>query len=403
MRSLTFILVVFVTFLLGAARYPSPIPLPKTVFIDLDPHPCDQRCLEEHLQRKEYFSFMAKIKREDISAFKEEYRRLAQLLNAYIPTARHTFGLAVFYEPRLKSYANKVVLSAFSYFASQNTPVEIKSYPLGPEEPLEFQIERSGADVGIALLTYAEEEKLRGLNSPIPLFIPTLNKEYLDVPVGDNIYFGGVNYKDQLEIIKNLATKDVTLFYLKRSPLSLKLTRDFSSDLSKNVKAYPVDDSSSNLGYLLRRNTRINRSSLLFNTPIVKTSLILSQLRLYRKNPKAKLSTQINYNPKLFHLTQPKDRKDFILTTSFFQPPEELEGLYEVFDDGLSYDWVSFSTMVGLDAFRNVPKRRRAFPIDFVDNQLLYPISVKRTLPFSFEEVEVDQESMEESLPVSRF
>jgi len=402
MRSLISLLLLAMV-ALGAGRLPSPIPLPKTIFIDLDIRECDRSCLKRYLENEEYFSFMAKVQKKHLPYFKEEYQRLAQLLNAYTPTQNQVFQLAIFYQPRLKRYANKVTLSAFSYFNSQRQPVEIKSYPIDAEEPLEFQLEKTPCDVAIALLTYTDEEKLRTLSTSTPVFIPTLNKDYVEVPLDQNLYFGGANYKEQLEVIKKLAGDNVTIFYLKRSPLSLKLSRDFASDLSKNVKMFPVDDSSSNLSYLLRRNRQINRSSVLFNTPIVKTSLILSQLRLYRRLPKDKLSTQINYNPKLFHLTQPKDREGFIITTNFFTPPVELEGRYEIFENGLDYDWVSFSTMVGLDAFRNVPKRTRAFPIDFIDNQLSYPISVKKTKAFSFEDLPVAQENREGSLPLFRF
>ncbi len=61
------------------------------------------------------------------------------------------------------------------------------------------------------------------------------------------------------------------------------------------------------------KDNRILGSTIILNTPIVKSSIILSQITAFEVEPAKVLSTQLNYNPLLVKLTQEKIEKTFML------------------------------------------------------------------------------------------
>lgn len=102
---------------------------------------------------------------------------------------------------------------------------------------------------------------------------------------------------------------------------------------------------------MLKNNKTLLNSSIFMNTPLVKTSLISSQLRVYKIVPYMLLSTQINYNPMLLTLTQYEDRKNFYLANSIGKTTVEMEELNSLFGHDIVYDWVNYSTSIGIDYF----------------------------------------------------
>jgi SRSO17 transposase len=124
------------------------------------------------------------------------------------------------------------------------------------------------------------------------------------------------------------------------------------------------------------------------NTPLVKTSLIASQLRVYDIEPYALLSTQINYNPMLLTLTQYADRKEFFIANSIGKSTVNMEELNSLFGHDIVYDWVNYSTSVGIDYFYThyfVPTASRNFNENIVENQVEYDISIVKPKRYKFE------------------
>jgi len=195
------------------------------------------------------------------------------------------------------------------------------------------------------------------------------------------LFFGGANYPDQAKALLDLGSSKMSVFYLKNSFLSKKITEEFNTTIP--VRLYPVDKSVKNLSYQLRRNRELNATSAVFNTPLIKTSLILSQMRLYDIRPPKKLSTQINYNPKLFHLTQPKDRSGLLIATNFSKPPMEVYANALTFDENLEYEWIGYSSCIGMENLLDIKK---LFEEVFMDNQLQFRTNIKRVKAFGFEE-----------------
>ena len=379
MRSLVLIALLVVS-LMSAGKYLSPLPLPKTYFIDLDIDPCSRSCLRELLANEEYLSFMAKVSPQDIRYFKEEYQRLASLLNAHsiIPTSR--VRIALVYHTRLRKYANNALkaLTAYLLQSQRNFSIDARSYD--KDEGLYDILQEHDADLVILLMSYAKSYLLDEIPTTKPIFIPTLYKYYTAL---DNsmLYFGGADYPAQARALEELAPRPKTLFYLKNSYLSKKITEEFNQ--SAPARLYAVDKSVQNLSRYLRSNRSLNETAAVFNTPPVKTALILTQMRLYKIRPAQKLSTQINYNPRLFHLTQTKDRAGLLIATNFSKAPADIYAAALAFDEDLAYEWIGYSSCIGMESLLDMPK---SFSQDFVDNQLRFETNIKEVKAFSFEE-----------------
>lgn len=82
---------------------------------------------------------------------------------------------------------------------------------------------------------------------------------------------------------------------------------------------------------------------------IVKSSLILSQLRANEIDPKIIFATQVLYDPILMTLTQDKDRERLLIANSIDRVSSELKDNISNFGGNISYEWVDYSTLVGVN------------------------------------------------------
>ena len=126
------------------------------------------------------------------------------------------------------------------------------------------------------------------------------------------------------------------------------------------------------------------------NVPLVKTSLIASQLRVYKIKPYVILSTQINYNPMLLTLTQYADRKNLYIANSIGKTSVNMEELNSLFGHDIVYDWVNYSTSIGIDYMYThyfVPIAEKKFNERIIDNQVEYDISIMQPKRYKFSKI----------------
>ncbi len=77
-----------------------------------------------------------------------------------------------------------------------------------------------------------------------------------------------------------------------------------------------LDKTNQNFKKILKWNKKLDNASIFMNLPLIKTSLLASQLRVYDRKPYRLLSTQINFNPMILTLTQYGDRKNMLIANS---------------------------------------------------------------------------------------
>ena len=392
MRNLIITLICSIT-LLASGKYLSPLPLPTLTIINLDTYKCDSYCLEEFLQNEQYFSFLAHLNGENIEKFKPQYQNLLSLfhLKPLLPTQE--IKIELYCHKKTRTICNHVAKAATSYYLSRQATFSIETKIV--DNNISFDtISYNPEALNILIATYNDSSSLTNLPKNCRFFIPTLHVS--TTQGGNNLYFGGIDYQKQIKELIQLSSGKLAIFYLKNSTLSQYLTQIAQEESDIPTKLYPVDKAYSNLRNYLKNNYELNASSILLNTPPIKTSLILSQLPLYAIDPKMKLSTQINFTPKLFSLIQPNNRKKLYIAHIQPSPTKTIEAYAALLEEDLFYYWINYATIAGLDSFfaimQNAPKK---LPEEFVGNQLQYNTQISKTTAFSFESVQKAPENRE--------
>ena len=103
----------------------------------------------------------------------------------------------------------------------------------------------------------------------------------------------------------------------------------------------------------------------------------MSQLTLHDSNVSTILSTQINYDPLIFSTTQYRDRKHLYIANSIAQNSAVLDESNRLLGNDISYDWINYSTSIGVDFFYNlITGEPREYALGIMNNQVQYPIEI---------------------------
>ncbi len=293
----------------------------------------------------------------------------------------------------LRSYTKIIINSTLAYVLRQNAEFSVDVFLVQNENEDRLKdaledIENNGYKFVIAALTLRGLNSIEKANSKMYFYVPTIHKKNANTK-NDRIYFGGIDYDEQINRLLNIAnTKNIASFYDKSS---------LSSNLNYNI----LEKIPSARTYLLSKEERINFRSLLYskgslsntavflNTPIVESAIISSQLRVYELKNISLFSTQITYNPTLLSLSQANDIRNLYIANSISNVDYELSYINELLDQSIDYNWVAYSTALGVDFFyTNFMNKnaKRIFKEQIKENQVIYDIRIMRTDGFSFKE-----------------
>ena len=131
-------------------------------------------------------------------------------------------------------------------------------------------------------------------------------------------------------------------------------------------------------------------ASIFLNTPIVKSSLILSQFTYNNLQPERILSTQINYHHSLLSLTQARDREQLYIANSIQGAKREIIEYGAVLKSDLQYDWINYSTALGVEFFYLKTFRETIpyFSESISDHSVQYPIYIYKSTQERFMRVD---------------
>ncbi|WP_455756186.1 hypothetical protein [Sulfurimonas sp.] len=377
----------------------SNIPVPKTYIQNLDPYECDEMCMQEYIDNDMIFSFLAHATTKLNNRSQDELRTMSiSILNlgSTILNKKLRIALLLPYK-KIGKYASSTTNATFAYLMTKNQAFEFKSYKIESESLEDIQaalelIKNDGFAYVIAPLTLNGANVVSKINPDINIFFPTINKEdsYSDSPY---LYYGGIDYKAQSDLLLKEAVSPLVIFYDK-SPIGKKLARyeddKFKYEVieddtnlqkvlaeDKETILYSMSRDTTNLEDKLKDNADIQLGSFFINTPIVRTSMIMSQLTLYDANATNILSTQINYDPLILSMTQYNDRKDMIIANSITKQNNVLIETNALLSNDIKYDWINYTTTVGMDYFYNlITNSDREYNIEVVDNQMIYQIEL---------------------------
>lgn len=302
------------------------------------------------------------------------------------------FKLAIVYPSSIvKKYANDSINTAIGYLLYKKAKYNIETFDTYDQsiENLEKSFEeiaKKEFDAIISLTTISSIDTISNLPylNSTKVFFPLIEKNDL-TSFPSNFIFGAISYKDQIEKLQTFSNEKNAVIF-EESYIGNKLNKIYLSSV-ENVEIIKSIKRTSNKFKKVVKDIALNESTLMLNTPIIKTSILLSQLRAYEIKPTLVLSTQLNYNPILVSLTQFDDRVNFILANSIEDVEDNLEDSLSVLNVDIRYNWVNYSVLVGINYLYsgNDPS---IIKTQVVENQILYEPSLYNSTEYGFQKID---------------
>lgn len=373
--------------LLAKEHTPSPIPLPSLYIQNLSSIECSQKCLIDFMNKKKIFSFLASTSYEldsDLELLDVNYQKLiaiySQKPREIMSGEAIKIALLLPYNS-IGKYASSVTNSTLSYLMLKNYPYELRTYKIDKEDEQSIeialkQIKQDGFKYVIAPLTKLGEASMPKAQGDMLIYIPTINKRDAKSSY-ENIYYGAIDYKAQSDALLEYATNKLYIFS-DNSRVAQEVSEYQQQSFNGGVaKVFTLPPEMTSLESVVKKSSGARGGSIFINAPIVKSSMILTQLTLYDIKAQNILSIQTNYTPLLFRMTQYNDRKNIILANSIVKNNDLLDEVNSLLDNDISYDWINYTASVGADFFAHlaydVP---RDFDIELKDNGFIYPIEL---------------------------
>ena len=301
------------------------------------------------------------------------------------------------------NYVNTITDSLIAYLSLRFVDFELNFIDIKNESKENIQIAideiaKSGNINTIAIITDGSiHNLLESEHNKLNIFVPTINAKDINInnPF-DNIYFGGISYKNQINIIKDLARDYNVTVFQENNLVSKKITSLFMDDM--DVRYFRTINKNQTRFRNTIKTKKIDNSFVFFGTSIIKTSILLSNITYYDKKIIKAYSTQLNYNPVILHLMQEKDREKFFILNSIIGLDGLLKEYNNILKANIEYDWVLYTSTISLDymleKYFNIPK---IMNIPLENNSFIYDVETVSPLFNKFIRVQEEKEKEEEN------
>ncbi|WP_417333128.1 hypothetical protein [Halarcobacter sp.] len=313
--------------------------------------------------------------------------------------------IAVLYPSKIVGkYAKSTVNAVMAYLIYNNKEFEIEAFDSYDESNINIltqikKIEEQGFKKVITLFTQNGYEILNRTHALhfAKVYFPLINKSEVSF-AKDNFVFGGISYERQVKLLKTLSSEKSTMFYVP-SYLGNKLKDLYNNEFIDTEPITKEIQRTNNKYQYIMNDERIAYNTVLLNTPIIKTSIILSQLTAYEIDPIRVLSTQLNYNPLLVKLTQPRDRTNLFVVNSIGKVDSFIEEYADLLGADIIYNWVDYSSLVGAEYLMNLDtdENKKIIETEIEDNQVKYEPILFRGTSYGFKEVTDIDAALEET------
>jgi hypothetical protein len=299
--------------------------------------------------------------------------------------------IAVIYPSRIVGkYAKSTVNTISAFLIFNNQKFEIKTFDTYDENPENIirelaSLNQQGFTKVISLFTQNGFNILNSLEESrhAKFYFPLINKNEI-ITEYENFIFGGISYTNQLALLQTLSSGKNSMFYVK-SYLGNKLKESYMNTFFNPGVIKEIARKNNKYKYIMN-DKRIERSTVLLNTPIIKSSIILSQLTAFDINPSRIISTQLNYNPLLVKLTQSRDRKNLYIVNSIDEVDNFIEDYTKLLGSDITYNWVDYSSLVGVNYLLN-DNESEVIKIQVIDNQVNYEPTLYKSTSYGFQKV----------------
>lgn len=332
------------------------------------------------------------VKQKPVVKRDYEYKEIKQEKEITFEKEEHFKVAVVFPSKVVGKYANNTINTILGYLLYQNESFEIETFDSMNQsyENIEKsfnEIEEKGFKRIIAMYTIDALPIVADIASAQKslIYFPLINKEAaLDY---DNKYFmyGAISYENQMKEILKLSNNNNSMFY-EDSSLGNKLKNRYSELVEEPFISKVVSRIDTKYKELVE-DELLNDTTLVLNTPIIKSSIILSQLRAHEIKPTLILSTQLNYNPILVSLTQFEDRVNFITANSIEPVNDILTETLSLLSADIKYNWVNYSSLVGINYYFS-KNDDALIKNDIIDNQVLYDVHLYNSTAYGFQKIE---------------
>lgn len=294
---------------------------------------------------------------------------------------KSAFRVALFIPKQLVGrYSVNISNTILAYLIARGIDYEFEMFDCIDENPrnLKTHYNRiSDFHLVIAILSQQGVENLiDSVRISYPTYIPTINKERISKSAPRNLYFGGISYKEQLEMLLPLMQDARIVEYGDDSQIGSYLTSLFSSYHLNPLRQRTINnqDASNFTKILPQESAYFAGANLLLNTSASKSGLLLSQIRYSTRTPKRFLSTQVNFNPTILQLSTPQSRQNFFVVNAIWDSDTRLKEYATLLNSDLQYDWVSYATCIGVEFGLSLYERgfKRYFDEQIQSNQVQY-------------------------------
>ncbi|WP_320033404.1 hypothetical protein [Halarcobacter sp.] len=299
--------------------------------------------------------------------------------------------IAILYpSSKVGRYANSTINTISAFLIYNNEKFKLEAFDTYNENPMNIsaQLELIKQKEFTKVITMFTKDGFDELNKltdieDIKFYFPLINKAEV-ITYNQNFIFGGISYEEQLNLLRSLSSGKNTMFYVK-SYLGSKLKNIYEKTFFETGIVKEIERTNNRYKYIMN-DERIKESTIILNTPIVKSSIILSQLTAFEVEPEKVLSTQLNYNPLLIKLTQPKDRENFYVVSSISKIDSFIEDYTKLLGSDVAYEWVDYSALVGANYFIN-ENESELIKTKVIENQADYEQTLYKSTIYGFENI----------------
>jgi hypothetical protein len=211
-------------------------------------------------------------------------------------------------------------------------------------------------------------------------FIPTFNKNDFNQTF-DNIYFGGLNFKKQIDLFND---------FINNKLFTISQDNQISKKLLKYERKNPFFIQNYYFPNINYQN--LNNSYIILNTDTSKSAQVLSNITSKDIEPLLIFSPQLCYSPSIIFLTQLKDRKKLIIANSIINPPIEINDYATLLNSNIRFNWLNYATNILANKIYNMQNDEDLFYMsDFhiyiFKNQIDYKTKLYKIENNSFKEV----------------
>lgn len=370
----------------------SSIPPAKITYINLEPEFCDNTCLNELIKSDLLASFMARFEpaKIDDNALLELYISLGG--EAILKVNKSGKIAVIIPQKIIKSYANVVSNAVLSYALKQDADIEIKFINSNDESPQSLtnamQTARvQGFNYFIAALTSNGANIINSLVlSNELIYIPSVHSSFIINPK-PNLIFGGIDYKEQISALLAYSNEKIVAFD-DGSSLGQKLN-EYVRMQSSDYHEASIVGKDINLNDTLSKKSKFDDASIFLNIPIVKASLVATQMRGFEIKTYALLSTQINFLPNIFNAIAQRDRQNLFIANSLNPINDLFLGLGDLFDVDFRYSQIGYSSAFGAEyIYTNFIDKSadRIFTERVENSQVLYGVKIYNAKGDHFDE-----------------